>query len=102
MNNLIEIHDSSLRITRNIGRQIHMRIENNEVGILKSGKPLSSQSQGQFNFFLQKLIIAINKKFEKYSSAVSFAEAGEFNMAADLLAEEKIINCNKNCGKAHT
>ena len=102
MKNQKDTQNTLFILTRNIGMQKHMRIENKEVGILKSGKPLSSQSPGQFNFFLQKLIIAINKKFEKYSSAVSFAEAGEFNMAADLLAEEKIINCNKNCGKAHT
>ena len=61
----------------------------NEKEMWKSGAIISLQYSKRIQSFLKKVKKLYKNKFEKSMTAISFAEAGEFSIAKDILNNDK-------------
>lgn len=66
-----------------------MKVILNEKKVEKLGLIASVQNPKGIQSLLNKVRNAYKSKFEKTMTAITFAEAGEFDIAEDILGDEK-------------
>lgn len=68
-----------------------LRIKKNELEVNNLSLFVPFRTLSEINLFVKKMKSFYKRTFEKNMTAISFAEAGEFDTAKDILDDEKTL-----------